>query len=133
MDELTLDDLLEKYYADYEPTDLVHRDDPPLQPLTWRVEPPGSTRAKPLLRGERMLLLYAERDAGSYDPPHVHPDHESLSYLLEGEVDVEIDGETYDATPGAAYYHGPGVVHSARARTDCAKLEIKHVPEDRVD
>jgi quercetin dioxygenase-like cupin family protein len=130
MDELYIDDVLELAFPNRNLETVVNLEEVESMDLDSRGEPPGSTRARPLMVGDGTALLYVERDKGSYDPLHVHPDHESMSYLLRGKVEVTIGGETYTITQDEAFYHGPGVVHDANALEDSAKLEIKHIPPE---
>ena len=43
--------------------------------------------------GENMLVAVVELDAGAVLPSHQHP-HEQISYILEGELEFDLDGET---------------------------------------
>ena len=46
-------------------------------------------------------------------PAHSHKGQ--WGTVLEGEVELTIDGETRTYGPGSSYYIAPGVVHSAKA------------------
>ena len=51
----------------------------------------------------------------SQGPPlHVHPAHEEAFYVVEGEVEFEVDGETTRATPGTLLLSPRGVPHKFR-------------------
>jgi quercetin dioxygenase-like cupin family protein len=43
--------------------------------------------------------------------PHTHDDHTDAFYVLEGELDFHVDGETIRGTPGTFVAAPPGVPH----------------------
>jgi mannose-6-phosphate isomerase-like protein (cupin superfamily) len=62
---------------------------------------------------EQMDLL--EYEAGpDYDGPgpHLHKQHVDSFYVLEGELEFTVDGETVRAGPGTSVSVPPGVIHS---------------------
>ena len=83
---------------------------------------------KPLMVGEGALLVEVHRKAGLIDPEHVHPDHESICYLVSGRMRVVIDGDEFIAEPGATWIHRPGVRHYHETLEDSVQIEIKSPP-----
>ncbi|QKY19422.1 cupin domain-containing protein [Halolamina sp. CBA1230] len=41
-----------------------------------------------------------ELDAGDEVPPHTHPGANVVLHLLDGRLDLSLDGETYELAPG---------------------------------
>jgi quercetin dioxygenase-like cupin family protein len=48
--------------------------------------------------------------------PHTHADETDSFYVLEGELDVYVDGEWHRATPGTYMSAAPGVEHGFTKR-----------------
>ena len=63
--------------------------------------------------GDKHTLGLVELKAGSMVPEHHHL-HEQITYILEGELDMIIGGESYSLTPGM--YH---VIPSNTPQRDC--------------
>jgi quercetin dioxygenase-like cupin family protein len=64
--------------------------------------------------GERIMLSLVELDEGATVPPHSHP-HEQAGIVLEGMLELTIDGQARTLKAGDAYIAGGNVTHSARA------------------
>ncbi len=63
--------------------------------------------------GEQMMMVFYDLDAGAVIPEHSHP-HEQIGLVLQGSLEIVIDGERKLVHAGEAAYHVPGgVVHSA--------------------
>ena len=84
----------------------------------------GSLSMKPLMFGERMMLLEIHYPAGSASPVHTHQ-HESLCYIIKGKARAMVDGETYVMEAGDVCRHPDGVPHAIEALEDTTLLEIK--------
>ena len=70
------------------------------------------------------VMVLSELPPGGIAPRHSHPADE-LSYVLEGAIELEIDGAdpvVYEA--GDSYHIPPGVVHGARNPSDSAPARI---------
>jgi quercetin dioxygenase-like cupin family protein len=70
------------------------------------------------------------RDSGP--PPHAHPWSESYS-LIEGTVDVFIDGKTFSGAPGCFFQIPAGTFHSYRITSDTAKVILVTSPAGAAD
>lgn len=57
--------------------------------------------------------------AGEVDVLHVHPDMQEAYFVLEGELEVTLDGETTHCTSGDFIYVEAGTTHEILAITDC--------------
>ncbi|MFI5607129.1 cupin domain-containing protein [Amycolatopsis sp. NPDC051903] len=70
-------------------------------------------------------LVYEIRyPAGVVSPVHSH-DHDSVSYVLEGRLTGEVDGEPGEFGPGDTVVHPRGVPHRVTAIVDSRWLEFK--------
>ena len=70
--------------------------------------------------GEQMLFSLVEVDADSEVPLHTHP-HEQGGIIVEGELEMGVDGEVKLLKPGDMYIIPGNVEHYARAYTTKAK------------
>ena len=66
---------------------------------------------------------WVEIDAGASFPEHRHP-HEQTVNVLEGTLELTVDGETCVLTAGSIYIIGPNAPHSGRARERCRVLDV---------
>ena len=73
--------------------------------------------------GTNMTLGLVEIKAGSNLPMHSHP-HEQITYILEGQLDMIIDGKEYKLTAGMYYVIPSNVQHGAVAVTDCKVIDV---------
>ncbi|MEM1326696.1 MAG: cupin domain-containing protein [Bacteroidota bacterium] len=62
-------------------------------------------------------------EAGSILPEHLH-EHEQLSYVLEGEFEMTIDGETQICKSGGVVSIPGHAKHSGKALTDCVLIDV---------
>ena len=62
--------------------------------------------------------------SASNPPMHVQTDEDEAFYVLEGEVEFEVDGETVVATPGAFAFVARGAAHCFRVRTESARMLV---------
>ena len=72
--------------------------------------------------GENILLSLVEIDANSEVPAHTHP-HEQAGMLIEGELEMGVDGEVKLLKPGDMYIIPGGVEHYAKCG-DVAALAL---------
>jgi quercetin dioxygenase-like cupin family protein len=62
--------------------------------------------------------------------PHTHEDHVDSFYVLDGEVEFQVAGETVEAGPGTFVAAPPGVVHTfVRPGPGGASLLNMHTPD----
>jgi quercetin dioxygenase-like cupin family protein len=75
-------------------------------------------------------MAYWEIEAGSELPLHDHP-HEQIVNVLEGELQLTVEGETKILRPGSVAVIASSIPHSGKAITDCRVLDAFHpVRED---
>jgi len=72
--------------------------------------------------GEKMTFGYVELLEGSVVPMHQHV-QEQITYILEGHLDMVIDGKECPLTAGMYYVINSNVPHSAVARTFCKVID----------
>lgn len=71
--------------------------------------------------GGEVTIMRISTPAGTGSPPHTHPGAEAL-YVLEGELDVHIEGDTISAKAGSQFYFAPGTREWFEAVTDATVL-----------
>lgn len=82
------------------------------------------------LHSENLTLAYWAITAGAEMPEHSH-EHEQVANLLEGEFELEVDGEKQLLRPGMVALIPSEAPHSGRAVSDCRILDVFHpVRED---
>ena len=62
--------------------------------------------------------------AASNPPMHVQVDEDEAFYLLDGEVEFEVDGQVVTATPGTFAFVARGAAHTFRVLTDTARMLV---------
>ena len=77
-----------------------------------------------------VTVFYAHLAAGALLPEHSHH-NEQVVNVVEGELELTVDGTTYNLVPGKVMVLPPNTVHSGRALSDCRVLDVFHpVRED---
>ena len=62
--------------------------------------------------------------AASNPPMHVQLDEDEAFYVLDGEVEFEVDGEVVPATPGTFAFVARGSAHTFRVLTETARFLV---------
>jgi quercetin dioxygenase-like cupin family protein len=62
--------------------------------------------------------------AASNPPMHVQVDEDEAFYILDGEVEFEVDGRVAVAAPGTYAFVARGAAHSFRVLTDTARMLV---------
>jgi quercetin dioxygenase-like cupin family protein len=75
-----------------------------------------------LIHTDRVSHSWVEVDAGAAFPEHQHP-HEQIVTVLEGELELVIDGAAHRLKPGTVFVIPPDVRHSGRGITACRVLD----------
>ncbi len=70
-----------------------------------------------------MTISYWEIKKGSELPAHSHP-HEQTTNVIEGEMQLTVDGETRKLTFGDIVAIPSHAVHSGKALTDCIVIDV---------
>jgi quercetin dioxygenase-like cupin family protein len=83
-----------------------------------------------VIHGESMTIAYMRVTEGAEAPEHSHP-HEQITHVVEGKLELTIDGVPQTFSAGEVAVIPSNVRHSARGVTDCLVLDVFHpVRED---
>jgi quercetin dioxygenase-like cupin family protein len=74
---------------------------------------PGVWR-RTLSWGERLMVVQVTLEEGAVVPAHRHP-HEQITYVVEGELSMEVEGQTYVLGAGDSLLFPSDVEHGAAA------------------
>lgn len=88
----------------------------------------GLVTIRPLMVGERVLVLELFEEKGVEVPPHTHNDHESIVYLIRGRLKLRIEEQEFVAESGCIWRHPAKVEHSSVALEESLMIEIKSPP-----
>ena len=75
------------------------------------------------IHGESFTLAFWKIEAGSILPEHAHV-HEQSTEVIEGELEVTIDGITKVYKPGMVAIIPSNIVHKGRALTHCKVTDV---------
>lgn len=93
------------------------------------IELADGVRARVVHTGN-ISVAHVRLDAGSAVPEHAHY-HEQIVNVVDGEMELTVNGTPNLLTRGTSYILPPMVPHSARAITDVYVIDIFHpVRED---
>jgi len=76
-----------------------------------------STSSGAVVEGDRMMVGLMRMPKGTGAAPHSHP-NEQWVFVMEGEFESTIDGETHRVKPGSVLYIPANAVHSGKAVGD---------------
>jgi len=76
-----------------------------------------------MLHSDQATFAQVTLEAGAVAARHQHI-HEQLTYVLEGEMIFELDGEEKILTPGMAAHIPSNTFHSAKTITGCKVIDI---------
>ncbi len=96
---------------------------------TWFLNALVVTKADYTETGGAYNLMEHLFTAASNPPVHIHQDEEEAFYVLEGELEIEVDGVTSVARPGSFVLAPSGLPHAFRVLSDTARvLSISSAP-----
>jgi unsaturated pyranuronate lyase len=75
------------------------------------------------VHGSGTTLGYVTIEAGSILATHQHV-HEQITYIVEGELEMTIGGETFSLKAGTVHVIPSNTPHSAIARMDCTVIDV---------
>jgi quercetin dioxygenase-like cupin family protein len=78
---------------------------------------------KTLVHGNRTLMVEFKLQKDASLPMHSHP-HEQIGYLVKGWIQLTIDSEVYDITPGDSWCIPGGIQHGAEIMMDSVAIEV---------
>jgi quercetin dioxygenase-like cupin family protein len=88
------------------------------------VTPQHSRAYGELLTGQSIEVGRLRFKKGEGATPHKHP-QEQIMYVIEGRLQVTLDGETTELGPGEAFHATPMVLHNVTALEDTQVLSCK--------
>ncbi|MGH8239177.1 MAG: cupin domain-containing protein [Steroidobacteraceae bacterium] len=98
----------------------------------------SQTRGEPLpgwhdryFASQSMSFAYYDVDAGASIHAHSH-DEEEVWHIVEGALEITIDGETRLAGAGTAAVVPPNSVHAVKARTNARVIIANHPTRERI-
>jgi quercetin dioxygenase-like cupin family protein len=91
---------------------------------TWFFNALMTTVASTEETGGAYSLTEHVATAASNPPMHVQMDEDEAFYVLEGEVEFEVDGQVAVATPGTFAFVARGAAHTFRVLTDTARYLV---------
>jgi quercetin dioxygenase-like cupin family protein len=74
---------------------------------------------------ECITVLHVTIDEGALLPEHSHHNEQVIN-VIEGELELNVKGETYSLTPGKVMVLEPNVAHSGRAVSKCRVVDVFH-------
>ena len=78
----------------------------------------GDSGPKYLMKGPRMNFALVQFQPGQDFPAHYHNIMEENFYILEGKVDIVVDGVVHTLEPGQFIHIEPGEIHYVLNRYD---------------
>ena len=75
-----------------------------------------------LIHTARVTHSWVDIDAGASFPEHQHP-HEQIVSVLDGTLELTVDGATYQLSRGSVFVIPPHAPHQGRAVTACQVLD----------
>ncbi len=87
----------------------------------------GEGSGELLVLGKGTMLVRLKVSKGFDQNGHLHPDHESIGYVVSGRLEMTVGDETRILEAGSTWYHPAGVRHTCKALEDSEMLEF-HAP-----
>jgi len=79
---------------------------------------------------ENVTVAHVKLAEGALLPEHAHP-NEQVVNVIEGELELNVEGKLYSLVPGKVMVLPPNVRHFGRAVTECRVIDVFHpVRED---
>lgn len=92
--------------------------------VTWFFNALMTTKATMVETAGAYSLTEHLVTAASNPPMHIQTDEDEAFYILEGEVEFDVDGQAVVATPGTFAFVARGSAHCFRVRTDTARMLV---------
>jgi len=98
--------------------------EPDLGEVTWFFNALMTTKATMSETSGAYSLTEHLVTAASNPPMHVQTDEDEAFYILEGEVELDVDGQIVLATPGTFALVARGAAHCFRVLTETARMLV---------
>lgn len=76
-----------------------------------------------------VTVAHVKLTAGAELPQHSHH-HEQVVNVIEGELELTVDGQPFRLMSGKVMILPPNIPHSGRAVTDCRVVDVFHPVRD---
>lgn len=76
-----------------------------------------------MVHTENMTFAYWRIEKDAELPEHKHV-HEQVATVIEGELELVVDGRPHRLTPGTVFVIPSGVPHGGKAISDCYVLDV---------
>ena len=92
--------------------------------ITWFFNALMTTKASMSETAGAYSLTEHVVTAASNPPMHVQVDEDEAFYILDGEIEFEVEGQVVTATPGTFAFVARGAAHRFRVLTDTARMLV---------
>ena len=79
---------------------------------------------KVLSYGGSLLMVETHFKKGGIGELHSHKDHEQISYVVKGSLEVEVDGQRKVLQAGDSFYANRNVIHGVAILEDTLVLDV---------
>lgn len=86
---------------------------------------PGNGVEMRAVTAQTITVAHVKLEEGALVPEHWHY-HEQVVNVVEGELELVVDGESFRLVPGKVMVLPPNVSHSGRAVTACRVVDVFH-------
>jgi quercetin dioxygenase-like cupin family protein len=76
-----------------------------------------------------VTVAHVKLTKGAFLPEHSHH-HEQVVNVIEGELELTVEGKPYNLKSGKVMILPPNIPHSGRAVTDCRVVDVFHPVRD---
>ena len=77
-----------------------------------------------LVKGQQSSMRLWHREEPNADKPERTHEYETLGYVIEGRVDLIVNGETISLQPGDSYHVPAGAPHTFRVTETLTAVEV---------
>lgn len=77
-----------------------------------------------LVKGQQSSMRLWHREEPNADKPESTHEYETLGYVIEGRVDLIVNGETISLQPGDSYHVPAGTPHTFRVTETLTAVEV---------
>jgi quercetin dioxygenase-like cupin family protein len=74
---------------------------------------------------QTVTVAHVKLTAGSILPEHAHY-HEQVVNVIEGELELTVEGKPHSLVPGRVMVLPPNIKHSGRVISDCRIIDVFH-------
>ena len=94
-----------------------------IDPSTLPVAEPKPGWHGRFFHSEHMTFAYYDIDAGATLHEHMHP-NEEVWHIIDGDVDLTLDGKTRRVSAGCAVVVPPNTTHAVEVKNGCRAIVV---------